>query len=110
MWPAQPTYGPVANTLPQLILSAYEESRVYVMPIEKIIRKGEGALSLSYYDYNNGMDIIINLVKKDEDNLTGDVLNIYTLIATRKKQLWSKSHLVIYLQLLVEAKIDLPQY
>lgn len=63
----------------------YDEAQTYVVPVEKIARTGENALSLSFYDYNNGVDVIINLIKKDEDNLTGNVLNMYTITATRKK-------------------------
>ena len=64
----------------------YDEAQTFVMPIEKVVMKGENALSLSFYEYNSGTNVTINLLKKDEDNLTGDVLNMYSIKATRKKQ------------------------
>jgi len=61
-----------------------DTAKTTVINVTNVVATGDNSLTLSWYDVNNGVDVIVRLNKKDENNLTGTIADMFTLTGKRK--------------------------
>ena len=75
----------IDNIQDTLRISLYDEARTVFVEIDKIIHVTDSTMTFSFYDYENNIDVIFKFFKEDQDSISGSILDMYSLIGTRKK-------------------------